>query len=865
MKKAFFFIILACCLSVFAQTKYDIVKFDEHDGLAQRHVTDIVETKDGFVWLSTWAGLCRFDGYEFITFKSHVGDETPIKSNRFNRLILNSCDDIWFSIDDLNLFLFDTKTYKFLDPLAKIREQIGHNPTIKEIICNNGTTWLKCEGDTLIAIDDRNPMESAQIRGANEFTFPERTWPSKEGLPLDSIDKDVKKRYTMTDRSGNCWAISHFGFYIFSERNTQFKHYPIENNAQAKYIYRDKSNRIWVSERDNKTVHLYDQNMKSIGWLGSDGAIHASKCAFGASVFCIFEDRDGTFWIGTKPNGLFRLAPVSSGKFKITHFVHSDLDTYSLSNNAIYCIKQDAKGRIWLASFDKGINCFMPNAATDEAGKTRFVNVFNQLKQYPIDEFNRTRYLFITKDNVMLVATDKGMLAFDLKETDFSKIVFHKHQREPKRTTSLSNNSLMHIFSSLKQNGAKTQETIYVCTESGGVNEITSDNLLADDLQFQNYSTDNGFPTDIVLSGFEYNNNLWFVSDNVIVKFNPSNNQSTSFDESFFDTKIRFTEALPVNISADKFIFGLFDGTIVMDLDHISKRTFVPNIVLTGVSMQGHMRYDINHHDTIAVQPNERNITLHFSALDFRDPKRIEYAYKLNNGEWIYIHHNHSVSLLDLNPGKYTLQLRSTNSDGVWTDNVRTVCINVVPAFWESWFGKILAVLLGLLFIGSIVYTYLYIKKLRRQKDNLEAYLQLISPEISAENAEISNQQTEENIEKVIPHTEISATDDIMTKHVIEYIEQNIGKADIGVDDIAAVACVSRTQLAKKTKELFGITPVAFLREVRLQHAVKILMNSNKTVNEIAYESGFSDPKYFSKCFKQKFGLTPSDYKTAHS
>ena len=69
--------------------------------------------------------------------------------------------------------------------------------------------------------------------------------------------------------------------------------------------------------------------------------------------------------------------------------------------------------------------------------------------------------------------------------------------------------------------------------------------------------------------------------------------------------------------------------------------------------------------------------------------------------------------------------------------------------------------------------------------------------------------------------------------------------------------------LQRKLKQTMGITPQELLSEARIKHACKLLRTSEKTVAEVAYACGFSDPKYFSKCFKQSTGKTPSEYKNA--
>ena len=110
----------------------------------------------------------------------------------------------------------------------------------------------------------------------------------------------------------------------------------------------------------------------------------------------------------------------------------------------------------------------------------------------------------------------------------------------------------------------------------------------------------------------------------------------------------------------------------------------------------------------------------------------------------------------------------------------------------------------------------------------------------------------------------IKAEDDALLKRVMKFIEENIADADIGVGDLAAAAAVSRSGLQRKLKQTMGITPQELLSEARIKRACQLLQQTDKPVAEIAYACGFNDPKYFSKCFKQSTGKTPSEYKNAY-
>ena len=96
---------------------------------------------------------------------------------------------------------------------------------------------------------------------------------------------------------------------------------------------------------------------------------------------------------------------------------------------------------------------------------------------------------------------------------------------------------------------------------------------------------------------------------------------------------------------------------------------------------------------------------------------------------------------------------------------------------------------------------------------------------------------------------------------LLKFIDAHAGDAELKIDDMARALAVSRTVLYGKVKTLSGMSPVDFVRHVRIMKAEKMVAETDMTLSEIAYATGFTDPKYFSRTFKQKTGLTPSEYR----
>ena len=151
----------------------------------------------------------------------------------------------------------------------------------------------------------------------------------------------------------------------------------------------------------------------------------------------------------------------------------------------------------------------------------------------------------------------------------------------------------------------------------------------------------------------------------------------------------------------------------------------------------------------------------------------------------------------------------------------------------------------------------LYIRRIKRkQQQTLQAYLELL------EDNKGSTPEEAENTKKNEADTnapEMPA--DPFVQHVLDFVEKNMANGDADVSQMAEACAVSRSVLQRKMKQLVGLTPSDFMREARLKHACNLLRNTSLTVAEVAYRSGFNDPKYFSRSFKQSLGMSPSDYK----
>ena len=106
----------------------------------------------------------------------------------------------------------------------------------------------------------------------------------------------------------------------------------------------------------------------------------------------------------------------------------------------------------------------------------------------------------------------------------------------------------------------------------------------------------------------------------------------------------------------------------------------------------------------------------------------------------------------------------------------------------------------------------------------------------------------------------ITSMDEKLVADAIAYVEKNMARSDLSVEELSRELGMSRAHLYKKILQITGKTPIEFIRIIRLKRAAQLLRESQQNISEIAFQVGFNNPKYFSRYFKEEFGVLPSVY-----
>ncbi len=526
------------------------------------------------------------------------------------------------------------------------------------------------------------------------------------------------------DRQGNLWMctiqrgiekVTFFPnqFSVLRPKPSASTH--SENEVRA--IFEDRNHFLWAATRDG-VVYLYDQGKNVIGHLRENGTFTTGK-DFNALVYAITQDSKGNIWMGSKGSGLFRLEPTGENSpccYRITGFRHDPADPFSLSHDNVYSVFEDSSGRIWVGTYNGGLNYM-----EESSDRTRFINSNNLLKNYPYASHKRVRYITSDLNNNIWAGTTSGLVIFDNRFNDPAEIRFTSCFFDPEDETSLANNDVHYIYSA-------PDSDIYVATFGGGLNRVISPITEHRKPTFKSYTVSTGAPDDVILSIVDdLNGNLWLSSERGILKFNKKNESFEIYSDQSGVEKRYFSEATGLRTAGNEILFGFDNGIYCFDPVQVRKTDYIPPLVFTRMMVSGdEIRSSqmssgktgaTDDEVSLELTPRQKSLNIEYSALDYRNPKNIQYAHMLEgiDLEWIIERGQRNAAYTNLEPGEYLFRVRSTNSDGIWVDNQRQIKIIVNPSFWQTPLARTLLIMTVLGLIALAIYLILTFYKLRHK------------------------------------------------------------------------------------------------------------------------------------------------------
>lgn len=751
------------------------------DGLSQNDVDYITQDSTGYIWIAAANGINRYNGQSFrhypkmlrsstdytlidqklyydsndrlwllngdgalSIYNSDLDDFIPLKKIKNPKCIVEDKNgDLYIGTVNKGLFKIDkndtiqilNKTYediKFhqitqlnndlyastynkvlkIDRKGKTKEvlNIANVDSMYTAIASSSkrSVWLGTKNFGLLRLNgDSGKFE--RFNGFRDYHIP----------------NNLYVVYLYFDTKGRLWVATYGdGVYLINFEELTIKHFRnISTNSSSlasnvvRSIYEDNNHRIWIATTNG--ISFYDEYLFKFNKLTSQDLPKGQEIG---TIRSIAKDKNDNIWIGTLLSGVYKLnfrsrvlkqyTPQNSGllskkSFKVRYIdnkiwilnIEGQIQTLdendnfktlpvNFSDNSITDFKVDSKGNIWL--LDK-VN-----------GLLLYDNVKDKI--IPFWKDHRAMVNFTPKSIFCLSEDSNGILWIGtlnnglIRLNPITKEVFHYKNV-------LVNDVITEIYSD-------ENNTLWLGTGSSGLVHFDPK---SEDLVY--YNQENGLAANTIFSILPDDKDLWMGSSNGLIKFNIENGASQNFDTSTGLQSLEFnTRASYKDPKNGLMIFGGQDGINWFFPKNIKTNPFPPETVISKIKMFS------NDHPLIDNQEfkyNENTLTFTFHGLHFSAPNENKYRYRLLDYEeqWIENKTNNFVRYPNLPPGDYTLQVLSSNNDGLWDQTPAQYKFSIL----KPWYGTDLAKAIYLLFLLLIIYTiYMYFKNRWHLKTQLE-------------------------------------------------------------------------------------------------------------------------------------------------
>jgi len=527
------------------------------------------------------------------------------------------------------------------------------------------------------------------------------------------------------DKSGQLWVGTGQvmgGIEKVILKNSAFEHFLPQRNGSdildnvARAILEDRNRYLWVATKAGR-LHLYDSTLKQIStFLSLPGVGNESLRNI---TYSLFLDNKNYLWIGSKGYGLsVTTSPLNSftrnyKDIKFRRFEYSEKDTSSLGNNNIYSICQDKMNNIWIGTYGNGLNI----VKNPYSGDLKFVRVNKNNSNL---SSNLVRNIMVDTSGNLWVATTFGLNLLERKNIETADFRFKVFLRNSNDENSLIYNDVIHMFQD-------SRGKLWFGTFGGGADMLQTSE--EQKLSFKHYGSEIVPGYGIVLGILEDNSGkIWLSSENGLIRLDPKTETSEIFNNFNGLGFNNFSENTCFKRRDGSLIFGGNLGFEVIRPEKIISTTPVAHIELTKFLLfnkeitvhqkNSPLNKSISFSDKITLKYLQSSFSIDYSALDFLDPGKIEYSYKLDNFDrtWNNVGNQHRATYTNLPPGKYVFRVKSVQRNGKSTSDERILNINLLPPWWKTLPAYLIYIILFSIIAISIYNT---ITRINRYKNEL--------------------------------------------------------------------------------------------------------------------------------------------------
>jgi diguanylate cyclase (GGDEF)-like protein len=687
----------------------------------------LAENPDGELLIGTGSGLSIFNinTLAVTLINSQSGDNQALPSNQVKDIFVDRQKNVWLGMSEGLLQLdLQTKSTKLfvVDPANPQSMAANGIVTISED--HNGDIWSG-SGDGVYRL---NPATGA----------------------ITHYQHDPNNSYSLTDNNtiqifvdkrGWVWIGSDAaGISLYEHTNDRFIRFTHQEDRPGylssntvRRIYEDKIGDIWVGTYPSG-VNVYDRSTTAITLVQRDA--DPRQGLLNNNVEAIEEDKDGNLWIGA--GGVTRYNPRDES---FTHYEHtsgqdSRADSASTLNGVI-----DSQGKIFFGSWGHGIQLYdktkdrftqVPADTTQvKRGEKTGIRLNDQMVWSVYEDKQKTLWIGTHYNGLTKLDQKTGTYTFyphnpadpstvssalvwvtfedsqgrfwigtsdGLNLMDREKGTFKRYLPDITNPRSLANSSVLSIWEDRKGR-------LWFGTDAG----LHLYHPGTDD--FSVYNTKNGFVDQGIRVIVEDQiGNLWLGTNNGITMFNPDANLVRNYTRYNGSTIGGVATGAGLVTRTGAIAFGTRSGLYIFNANKLLINDRAPAVVLTDFRLftqkvaigDGNiLTRSINQTKQITLDYTQSMISFGFAALNYRDPDKNLYAYKLEgfDDQWRDVGTQRTALYTNLPAGKYQFRVKASNNDGIWNEQGHSIHITVLPAPWKTWWAYTLYALavMGLL------------------------------------------------------------------------------------------------------------------------------------------------------------------------
>jgi len=751
-------------------------ELNNKNSLSNQVILKIDEDNTGRIWILTIHGINRYDKKTGLFEHYYFSRENipPLSESEFN-MALNTSKKVFCAVKDWGIGFFDGDRFQLLNT-----GKLSKKAVKKMEFTLSGELLVLFEDNKLFSLSFKNkPNEKPSLYKAVLIADDIRTFGvvSKEKICIVSVtgnsnlysfttkEKTVLSKKDIENSIGNLpeglVVSSKTGYFIIDTNGAIINHSWLKylNNQKTTTLIRGNENILWAGTDGDGIIKMYPLK-KSFNLISKAQVPELD----GAIVRTFLQVDENSFLVGTKGKGLFRFSShfylnsekpleyknynennsaINNAVFSLCKgqddliFIGTDGEGISIfdlkksklinwSNipgnkdydyfKSIYSIYQDEEGFIWMGTNGYGmIRCKIERSGENLkiTDFKRYIAANNQKNTLS----SNIVFSIIPKDkNQLWIGTRLGGLNLFDKKSEY----FNVYKNDPNDAYSLSNNDILCL-----QTDAKNRLWIGTSFGLNLLNPVKNGGKAI----FRNFTVKDGLSNNTIHGIVsDKKNNLWLSTNFGLSNFNPSQLKFTNYTRNEGLQNNEFADGAFYQDLKSEFIFmGGIKGFNYFLPQKIKESTIIPDLFIDKISGQNQpipyyqglvITPNSDTHPSIILKHNQNFFDIKLTALTYINTEKCQYAYQLMNFDkgWNTINNRRIISFTNVPKGNYSLWIKWSNSDGVWSKPVHAIDICVKPVFWQS---NLALIIYSLLFLGFVLFVLSYYRKRQSLTQNI--------------------------------------------------------------------------------------------------------------------------------------------------